>query len=612
MAELRRLVDDLPLQPGVYLWKDREGKVLYVGKAKELRKRVQSYMRRRGLDRKTWELMQRAEDLETIVTNTEREALLLEMTLIKKHQPKYNISLKDDRRHAWIRIDTTSPIPTVEVTRDVSKDGARYFGPYGSTKRLDRFLETLRKFLPVAICKRPESVKRECMDFHIQRCMGPCRDDVDKHEYRKLIEQLCLFLEGNEALLADVIRREMAAASESLQFERAALLRDRLMDLEIMMRRQQVIDTDGHNRDVIGISRTETSSLIQVMVIRGGMLIGTDHFLFEETLETSDEDLVTAFVEQFYFELPQLPDEILLPTPIPTQTQLASWLSEGCSTPVTIRPPSDTREQELVRMANNNAMRSLRKILILGESEDEIVDNGVKDLKEVLGLSHVPMHIECFDIANIQGTDPTGSCVVFRNGQPDNKKYRMFRVRVKETPDDYAMMREVVFRRYKGVLERGEPLPDLVIVDGGKGQLSVAQSALSELGLDYLPVAGLAKREETIFTSDSPEGITLARDSDALRLLQRIRDEAHRFAQKYHHRLREKHFTGSLLEDAPGIGPKRRKALIEVFGTIEGVRQATVAQLAQVEGMTEKAATELRTWLDSRKGQVDNNESTET
>ncbi len=598
MSNLTALVRDLPDQPGVYLWKNEKGEILYIGKAKRLRRRVGSYLRKRGLFRRTWEMMQQARDLETIITNTEREALVLEQTLIKKHKPKYNIALKDDRRHAWIRVDKSSKIPTFEVTRDIGKDGASYFGPYGSTKRLDRFMDTIRKSIPVAMCKDPTKVKRACMDYHLNRCTGPCEQFISLDEYCELVEQMCMYLDGRSEDLSQAIREQMDAASKKMDFETAAELRDRLTDIEIIMTRQKVVEFEGANRDILGISRTEQAALIEMLIVRNGRLIGQDNFYFEVDLDVTDIDVLTAFLEQFYFDIPRLPDEIIIPREIPDMDELSEWLTETNSHSVIIREPSDARTTDLVEMANKNAYRALRKMLILGESEEEIVNEGVKQLKEVLGLTNAPMHIEGFDIANIQGTDPTGSCVVFKNGEPDNKRYRMFRVRIKDTPDDYAMMREVVYRRYRGVLEHGYSLPDLILIDGGKGQLGVAAEALKDLGLEYVPLASVAKKEERIFTRTNSDGIILDPASEGLRLIQYIRDEAHRFAQKYHHKLREKRFTGSILEEAPGIGPNRRKALLDAFGSFEGVSKATIEQLSQVDGMSTKAAKALRDWLD--------------
>lgn len=598
MSDIAKLVKDLPLQPGVYLWKDEKGQILYIGKAKELRKRVSSYLRNHS-DRRTWELMHQAQDLETFVTNTEREALILEASLIKKHQPKYNRALKDDRRHAWIRVDLNCEKPSFIITRDVKKDGARYFGPYRSTKRLEKFLDTVRKFIPVATCPDPSREKRECMDYYLERSAGICKDHIPIASYRILVEQMCLFLDGKSEELTELIEQEMKSASDNLEFEKAAELRDRLTDIETIMSRQKIVDTGGISRDVLGIARTEEAALIEMILIRGGRLIGQDNFYFEENMDSSDADILTTFIEQFYFMLPKVPEEILLPSPIPEMEQLSQWLAETADTSVSIVAPDQGKRQELVEMANKNAYRQLRKILVLGESKEEIVNEGVKELKTVLGLSRAPMHIEGFDIANIQGTDPTGSCVVFENGAPNNKRYRMFKIRSKKTPDDYAMMHEVIYRRYKGRLEEGKQLPDLIIVDGGKGQLNVALKALGELGLDYLSVAGIAKQEEILFTRDNLDGLALDMDSDALHLVQNIRDEAHRFAQKYHHKLREKRFSGSILEDAPGIGPKRRKALLLAFGSYDGVRRASIEQIAKVDGMNEKTATVLRTWIDS-------------
>lgn len=598
MSDLTKLVRDLPDLPGVYLWKDEKGEILYIGKAKMLRRRVGSYLRKRGLFRRTWEMMQRARDIETIITNTEREALVLEQTLIKKHQPRYNIALKDDRRHAWIRVNRDDKIPTFEITRDAEKDGATYFGPYGSTKRLERFMDTIRKLIPIAMCKEPEKVKRACMDYHLDRCSGPCEEFISLDEYCILVEQMCMYLDGRTEDLTQFMEKHMELASENMEFEKAAEYRDRITDIEIIMSRQKVVEFEGANRDIIGISRTEQAALVEMLIVRNGRLIGQDNFYFEVDLDVTDADVLTAYVEQFYFGLPRLPDEIVLPCSIPDMEQLGEWLSETNGHTVKISEASDTRTSELIEMANKNAHRALRKMLILGESEDEIVNEGVKELKEALNLTQAPMHIEGFDIANIQGTDPTGSCVVFKNGEPSNKHYRMFKVRIKETPDDYAMMKEVVYRRYYGVLERGHSLPDLILIDGGKGQFNVALEALKELGLEYVPLAAVAKREERIFTRNNMEGVVLDYGSDGLRLIQHIRDEAHRFAQKYHHKLREKRFTGSILEEAPGIGQKRRKALLEAFGSFDGVKKATVDQLVAVDGMSKKSAEGLRKWLD--------------
>ncbi|MBE0526705.1 MAG: excinuclease ABC subunit UvrC [Candidatus Thorarchaeota archaeon] len=598
MSDLTKLARDLPDLPGVYLWKDEKGTILYIGKAKMLRRRVGSYLRKHGLYRRTWEMMQQARDLETIITNTEREALVLEQTLIKKHLPRYNIALKDDRRHAWLRVNREDKIPTFEITRDAEKDGATYFGPYGSTKRLERFMDTIRRLIPVAMCKEPEKVKRACMDYHLDRCTGPCVEYIPLDEYCLLVEQMCMYLDGRTEDLTQFIQDHMEKASEAMEFEKAAELRDRLTDIEIIMSRQKVVEFEGANRDIIGIARTEQAALVEMLIVRNGRLIGQDNFYFEVDLDVTDADVLTAFVEQFYFSLPRLPDEIILPCLIPDMKKLGDWLSESNGHEVKVTEASDTRTSDLVEMANKNAHRALRKMLILGESEDEIVNEGVKELKEALNLSQAPMHIEGFDIANIQGTDPTGSCVVFMNGEPYNKRYRMFKVRIKETPDDYAMMKEVVYRRYYGVLERGHSLPDLILIDGGKGQFNVALEALKELGLEYVPLAAVAKREERIFTRNNMEGVVLDYGSDGLRLIQHIRDESHRFAQKYHHKLREKRFSGSILEEAPGIGQKRRKALLEAFGSFEGVKNATTDQIAAVEGMSKTSAEGLRKWLD--------------
>jgi len=594
---LAELVDDLPDSPGVYMWKDGTETILYIGKAKSLRKRVRSYLRTNSLDRKTWEMMSRAQDIETILTNTEREALLLEATMIKKHKPRYNIALKDDRRHAWIRVDLDADIPTLEVTRDAKRDGARYFGPFGSTRRLERLLDTLRRFIPVAMCNDPDGVKRECMDYHLGRCTGPCMENITREDYLSLVEDMCMYLDGKGDELRNLLKERMQKAAQELQFEKAATIRDRIDDLDIVMRRQKVVQTDGINRDILGVSRTEHAALVEILLVRNGRLVGHDNFFFEVELDTTDSEVLQAFVEQFYFSSPEVPEEITIPAEIENRKELGEWLSETEQHPVRIGLPETEKTKELIHMSNMNAKRALRRILILDQKEEEVVNEGVKELRNKLNLRHAPFHIEGFDIANIQGSDATGSCVVFKNGEPENSSYRHFRIRSIDTPDDYAMMREVVSRRYRAMLEHSNELPDFILIDGGKGQLGAAVEALSEVGLEYLKVAALAKKDEILYTRDRPDGIAFRKASPALRLIQQIRDEAHRFAQRYYHKLREKRFTGSILEEAPGIGPKRRSALLKAFGSYEEVKNASVDALAGVDGISANLAESLKEWL---------------
>ncbi len=437
------------------------------------------------------------------------------------------------------------------------------------------------------------------MDFHLNRCAGPCFErNISRDDYMDLVTQMAMYLEGRLEELTELVERRMEDASANMEFEKASVLRDRLEDIHLVMRKQKVVEVSGVNRDILGIARTEQAALVELLLVRNGRLLGHDNFFWEIDLETKDSEILSSFIEQFYFTLPQLPEEILLPCEIPDIEQYNSWLSESRTKSVVISVPDAGKARELVEMANTNADRALRKMLILGDTDGEVISQGVKELKEALGLKTAPMHIEGFDIANIQGTDPTGSCVVFINGQPEKKMYRMFKVRSKDTPDDYAMMHEVVYRRYLGVMERGDDYPDLILIDGGKGQLNVTLAALKELGLDELNVASLAKREETLFTQNHQEGLLLDWGTAGLHLVQQIRDEAHRFAQRYHHKLREKRVTGSILEEAPGIGPKRRAALLRHFGSYDKIRGTTWEFLATVEGMSEKAAKDLREWLD--------------
>ncbi len=598
MSDLRDLVRDLPDSPGVYFWKNEKGDILYIGKAKSLRKRTASYLRTRGLELRIFEMMQHATDIEVILTNTEKEALILEATLIKKHQPKYNIALKDDRRQTWVKVNLSQEFPSFEITRDTSCTDAQYFGPYGSSKRLERVFDTVRRHIPIAMCKDPAREHRVCLDHHLGRCAAPCIGKVSHEEYRQLVEQMMLYLDGRLEKLTELIQQQMAQAAQELNFEKAAVLRDRLHDIAIILQKQRIVEHEGVDSDIMGIARTEQASLIELLIVRNGRLLGHDNFYFETPLETPDRDIIKAFVEQYYFTLPRLPSLIIVPTDFDDMDLLSCWLSETYGHEVSMRSPADQKEVDLVTMAQNNAHRALKKTLMLEDRGDLIIDEGVKELREVLHLHHAPIHIEGFDISNVQGMDATGSCVVFKNGAPDKSQYRMFRIRSKSTPDDYAMMYEVVYRRYKGVLERGEPLPDLILIDGGKGHLRVVLDALEQLGLETLAVVAIAKREEILYTPTALDGVSLEIGSKALSLLQRVRDEAHRFAQKYHHKLRERRFTGSILEEIPGIGPKRRAALMREFGSIEQMREAHIDDILRVDGMTLAVAQKLRAWLD--------------
>ncbi len=581
------------------MWKGVDGEVLYVGKAKSLRRRVASYLRPQGRDRKTSDLMALARDLDTILTRSEREALLLEATLIRKHRPRFNIALKDDRRHAWIRVDMTAPVPSFQVTRDVTRDGARYFGPYGSTRRVERIMDTVRRTMPVATCASPESVRRPCLDHHLGRCAAPCVGKISHEEYRRLAEQMCMYLDGRTDELIRVLRQMMTGAAARMDYEAAAVLRDRIADIEAMTRHQRVYNPEGPDRDVLGIAREGDVAVVELLMFRHGRLLGTDSFPIASGPDVADADILTAFVEQFYFTVPRVPSEIVLPTPVPQMDEMSAWLAHEVGHEVRLLAADNDTLHDLVDMASTNARHALGRWLLLHDGKAAAVHAGVRALREALALHRAPVHIEGFDIADIHGTDATGSCVVFRNGEPDPSSYRMFRVRTVSGPDDYAMMREVVLRRYRGLLTRGGQLPDLVLVDGGLGQLGAAMDALQVLGLDYLPVAALAKKHETVFTADRRDGIVLPEGSPALRLLQHIRDEAHRFARRYHHKLRAQRVAGSVLEMVPGIGPRRRAALFRAFGSVDGVRRASLEELASVDGMTLPVARRLREWLDA-------------
>ena len=586
-AELTAQVALLPDKPGVYLMRDQAGKIIYVGKAVNLKNRVRSYFQQRGLSAKTEALVARIASFETIVTATEMEALILECNLIKKHRPRYNISLRDDKTYPFIKVTLNEAFPRVYATRRLEKDGAKYYGPYASAGAMHETIALLKKLFPLRSCRSMDA-QRPCLEYHIKRCLAPCAGLVDQESYLAMVRTVCLFLEGRSADVEKDLKRRMLAASEELKFELAGRLRDQLAAVRQVMEKQNIV-TGAGDQDVLGLARLGGQSCVQVFFVRSGKMVGRDRFMLSGGDNETDGDILAAFVKQYYHEAAFIAREILTPLPLPESELLATWLSERKSGAVHLLTPQRGSKRDLVQLAADNAVEYLRQ-----RNERDAVKHGkstaaMEELAQRLSLARLPKRIECFDISHIQGAETVASMVVFTGGEPDKAEYRRFKLRTVEgSPDDFASMQEVTLRRYR---EAAEPLPDLIVIDGGKGQLSSALEVIRGVGLSDIPVIGLAKEFEHIFRENISEPLILPRHSEALRLIQQIRDEAHRFAVTYHRKLRAKRNLVSVLDHIKGIGAKRRQALWKHFGALEKMRAASVEDLAAAPGMNVTAAT---------------------
>ena len=585
-AELTAQVALLPEKPGVYLMRDAAGKIIYVGKAVNLKNRVRSYFQQRGLSPKTEALVARIQTFETIVTASEMEALILECNLIKKHHPRYNISLRDDKSYPFIKVTWNEEYPRVYATRRVEKDGAKYYGPYASAGAMHETLALLKRLFPLRSCRSMDS-RRPCLEYHIQRCLAPCAGMIDPAVYQEMVRTVCLFLEGRSADVEKDLKRRMLVAAEEMKFELAARLRDQLTAVRQVTEKQNIV-TGAGDQDVLGLARLGSQACVQVFFVRGGKMVGRDRFLLSGGDAEPDGDILAAFVKQYYLEASFVPREILTPTALPEVELLSAWLGERKGGSVRLLTPQRGTKRELVQLAGENAAEVLRQ-----RSEREAAQAGkrtatLQELADRLQMKRLPQRIECFDISHIQGAETVASMVVFTGGEPDKAEYRRFKLRTVEgSPDDFASMQEVTLRRYR---EAAEPLPDLIVIDGGKGQLSSALAVIRGVGLAEIPVIGLAKEFEHIFRENTSEPLILPRHSEALRLLQQIRDEAHRFAIGYHRKLRSKRNLVSVLDHVRGIGAKRRQALWKHFGTIDRIRQASIDELTKAPGMNLPAA----------------------
>jgi len=583
VTELEKNLDNIPTLPGVYVMKSKSGEVIYVGKAKDLRARLRAYFRDGDSRYSAQFLMKRVTDIDFIVTNNEKEALLLENTLIKQHRPRYNIRLKDDKTYVSLRLDPSEDFPRLTIVRRFKKDGALYFGPYSSAAAVRDTLRSIQEVFPIRRCSNGMFKKRDrpCLNYQIGRCTGPCSGLISKEEYHKLIEEVILFLKGRNDDLVRQIKERMREASEKLNFEAAARIRDRLNSIERTLEKQQTVSAAAIDQDVFGIYGDDAETQIHVLFIRDGKLVDTRSYTFRRKRMHVSE-VFSSFVKQFYSSERFVPKEILVPMEVEDAQLLAEVLKERRGQKVTIHSPKRGEKLRLVEMASKNAENFLNAKRAAAQSDS----SAAEELKRKLKLRGVPMRIECVDISNIGGTDAVGSLVTFDNGRPNKSRYRRYRIKTVSGPNDYAMMDEVLTRRYRRALEEND-LPDMLVVDGGKGQLNVALEVLHGLGVTGLSIVALAKpaREEKrdrVFLPGRKNPVVLAGSSNALHLLQRIRDEAHRFAIAYHKRLRKKSRLRSALYDIPGVGEKRGKAFLTHFGSLDRVKKASVEELAAV------------------------------
>ena len=606
----------LPTSPGVYLMKDETGQVIYVGKAINLRNRVRSYFQSsRGHSPKVQRMVECIADIDYFVTGSELEALILECNLIKKHRPRYNVRLRDDKTYPFIRVTVNEPYPRVFMTRTVVRDGSRYFGPYTDVPAVRETLRMLKTLFPLRQCSQkfdPGSpARRPCLNYHIRRCLGPCSGQVDPSLYREMVDEVVLFLEGRQVDLIESLRRRMEAAADGLDFEQAARLRDQMRAVEKVVERQRIVSDAGADQDVIAFATDPWGACVRVVFVRDGKIVGSEHFMLGGTDGADDTEMLSAFIKEYYSEDSVVPRELLLQAAIDDADILEKWLADRRGGAVSIKTPQRGARRRLVELAAENAREYLARERAAEQSEMRTRMDGLAELAAYLKLDAPPARIECYDISNLQGTDAVGSMVVFEEGRPAKSQYRRYRIRRVEGQDDFAMMGEVIRRRLaRAAGENPDPkfvrLPDLIIVDGGKGQLNAAGAVVDVMaqsaGLPRIAVVSLAERNEEVFVRGESAPLVLPRESKSLRLMQHMRDEAHRFAVAYHRALRGKRGIASELAEVPGIGKKRLVALMRKFGSLEALGEASEGEIVSVKGMTAPAARAVWEHLHPQEG----------
>ena len=594
----------LPASPGVYLMKDASGKILYVGKAARLSDRVRSYFQSSSdLSPKIRQLVTEVNNLDFFVTGSEQEALILECNFIKQYRPHYNVRLKDDKGFPYIRIDLKEDWPSISFTRRLRNDGARYFGPFTSAWSVRQTLKTLEVIFGFRTCSKTitGTDKRACLKYYLKRCVAPCIGNVTKVEYKSIVKQAILFLEGKQEDIIRELEDRMKDAAEAMEFEKAARMRDQIQAIKSVISEQRITGRVSGENDVIAFATNRDQAYVQVYFIRKGRLIGREGFVLTGTQSEEPIQIMTSFVKQYYDSATYIPPHLLLQFPIDDRNAITEWLRQKRNGAVILTVPQKGKKKELVDIVAKNAEQGLQQEKIKQFAEPAALEEALAELQKVLGLSNSPTRLEGYDISNIQGKEAVGSMVVFDHGRPKPSHYRRFRIKTVPGVDDYAMLQEVLKRRFKRsttsdrqVSDTWGIIPDLVLIDGGKGQLNAALFSLKDMGVGSAPLISLAKANEEIFTPNRKNAIILPRNSPGLQLLQRVRDEAHRFALAYHTRIRRKKSFTSILDSIPGVGPKRKHALLRHFGSLRAIKDATIDELTNVKGMTRTTAEKLK------------------
>ncbi|WP_338835618.1 excinuclease ABC subunit UvrC [Neomoorella thermoacetica] len=602
--DLEEKLARLPDHPGVYIMHDASGAIIYVGKAASLRNRVRSYFRGQHQPR-TQAMVSHVADFEYILTDNEVEALILECNLIKQHRPRYNVSLKDDKSYPYIKITTQEDFPRIQITRSVTRDGSRYFGPYTSAGSLKETLKLLRGLFPIRTCRdtplQPRS--RPCLNAHIGRCLAPCSGQVDRETYREAVDNVIMFLEGRHTALVKELKEQMEAAAARLEFEKAARLRDQLRAVQEVCEKQKLAAASGKDADAIAFAREGEAALGLIFFSRGGKVIGRDHFFLTGSEGLSRGEVMAALLKEYYSRGVEIPPEILLHDEPEDAATIASWLSRLRGGRVNLRVPKRGTKLKLLRLVHENAVSLLQEHLLARRRQEEGSRAALLELQEILELPRLPRRMEAYDISNFQGSSQVGAMAAFVDGRPLPSAYRRFQIKTVRGPNDFASLQEVLSRRFRRAAEQDPhfaDLPDFVLIDGGLGQLHAARETMEAMGVGYIPTFGLAKEEELLFRVGTSEPIRLPRESKALQILQHLRDEVHRFAITYHRQKREKTAYRSVLDDIPGVGPKRKKALLRHFGSVAAISKATLEDLLAVEGMNRTVAARILAGLGRR------------
>jgi excinuclease ABC subunit C len=605
-----RLIEEqlkrLPHRPGVYLMRDAEKTILYVGKAADLHHRVRSYFQSpRKLTRKQQRMVSRIADIDFYIATSEQEALIMELNFIKQYHPRYNVSLKDDKTFPYLKVDLNEEWPRVYVTRRFEQDGGRYFGPFSSGRSVKQTLHVLQHIFPFRICSKviTGKARRPCLEYHLGRCLAPCTGAVSHEEYDQVIREAVLFLEGKQDRVVRELKDRMGRAAAARDFEKAALLRDEIQAIHEVIEGEKVAAVIRGEEDVIAFVQDGNQAYVQVLFVRDSKLTGRESFLLQGTRQETPKQIMTSFVKQYYSSCPQIPPLLLLQYPVEEKPVIREWLKNRRGRGVEIQVPRRGVKKQLVDIAAENARQGLEQLKIKEITSEKSLDDALAEVQSELKLAELPQRMEAYDISNIQGASAVGSMVVFEKGKPKPAHYRRFKIKTVEGANDYAMLQEVLRRRFKHAGKAGTSsadawaiMPDLVLIDGGKGQLNAALSALEEVGV-RVPVAGLAKENEEIFLPRRKQPVVLSKSSPGLQLLQRLRDEAHRFAISYFSTVHRRKAFASALDGVPGIGPRRKSVLLRQFGTVRGISEASVEELVAATGMTRAQAARIKEYL---------------